>query len=264
MGVFEEVVGGEIVDRDRNHEPVRLRPTPDAALPNGEPPERSPSVRFLDIPARAEQLARRGKRLRSTSATIRGGPRIASFEPSEVEQVTAMTLSLVIGMNGDPVDERAGGPLGADQDADRVGAREGDHAAAAPDLEVADRPLERDRRHRRLVGKVRRPAAIQRVDEQLDVIRAAEAVRRHRQLPTSNCQLPGTRRCPRWELAVGNWDADLVNLPSAPVARWRLRTHLVEIAAPVARQGLLSGRSRGCGGLQEAAVATPALAPGAV
>jgi hypothetical protein len=33
------------------------------------------------------------------------------------------------------------------QDADRVGAREGDHAAAAPDLKVADRPLERGRRH---------------------------------------------------------------------------------------------------------------------
>ena len=90
-----------------------------------------------------------------------------------------MTLSQMIGMNGDLVDERTGRPLGADQDADRVGAREGDHAAAAPDLQVADRPLERRRRHRRLVGKVRRPAAIQRVDEERDVVRAAEAICRH-------------------------------------------------------------------------------------
>ena len=86
-----------------------------------------------------------------------------------------MTLSPVIGMDGDLVDERAGRPLGADQDADRVGAREGDHAAAAPDLKVADRPLERGRRHRRLVGKVRRPAAIQRVDEKPDVVRCGRS-----------------------------------------------------------------------------------------
>ena len=51
---------------------------------------------------------------------IRGGPRIASFEPSEVKQVTAMTLSPMIGMDGDLVDEGTGRPLGADQDADRV------------------------------------------------------------------------------------------------------------------------------------------------
>ena len=91
-----------------------------------------------------------------------------------------MTLSPMIGMDSDLVDESTGRPLGADQDADRVGAREGDHAAAAPDLKVADRPLERGRRHRRIVGKVRRPAAIQRVDEKHDVVGAAEAVRAHR------------------------------------------------------------------------------------
>src|SRR5687768_15250821 len=101
----------------------------------------------------------------------------------------------MIGMDGDPVDESAGGPLGADQDADWVGAREGDHAAAAPDLKVADGPLERGRRHQRLVGKVGRPAAIQRVNEKSDVVRTAEAVGTHaansqRPTPNSQFQLP--------------------------------------------------------------------------
>ena len=40
-----------------------------------------------------------------TSATIRGGPRIASFELSDVKQVTAVTLAQMIGMDGDLVDE---------------------------------------------------------------------------------------------------------------------------------------------------------------
>jgi hypothetical protein len=108
-----------------------------------------------------------------------GGAENRELRAERGEQVTAMTLSPMIGMDGDLVDERTGRPLGANQDGDRVGAREGDHAAAAPDLEVADRPLERDRRHRRLVGKVRRPAAIQRADEKLDVVGAAEAVGAH-------------------------------------------------------------------------------------
>jgi hypothetical protein len=90
-----------------------------------------------------------------------------------------MTLSPMIGMDGDLVDEGTGRPLGADQDADRVSAREGDHAAAAPDLKVPDRSLERSRRFRRLLGKVRRPAAIQCVNEKSDVVRAAKSVRAH-------------------------------------------------------------------------------------
>ena len=45
-----------------------------------------------------------------------------------------MTLSPMVRMDGEPVDERPGRPLGADEDADWVGNREGDHAAAAPDL----------------------------------------------------------------------------------------------------------------------------------
>jgi hypothetical protein len=85
----------------------------------------------------------------------------------------------MIGMNRDLVDEGSGRTLGTDQDADRIGAREGDHAAAAPDLKITDRSLERRRRHRGLVGKVWSPAAIQRVDEQRDVVSSAETVRAH-------------------------------------------------------------------------------------
>jgi hypothetical protein len=87
-----------------------------------------------------------------------------------------MTLSPMIRVDGDFMDERAGRPFGAYHDADRVGARERDHAAAAPDLQVAYRTLERGRGHGRLVGEVRRPAAIQRIDEQRDVVGSAEAV----------------------------------------------------------------------------------------
>ena len=178
MSLSEETVGGEIVDRDGDHEP---------ACDRARPRRRSFFVtlqdvvgqeRLLDVPARAEQLAGRGERLGDFGDDSRRAEN-RELRAERGEQVTAVTLPPMIGMDGDLVDEGAGRPLGADQDADRIGAREGDHAAAAPDLKVADRPLERGRRHRRLVGKVRRPAAIQRVDEKPDVVRAAETVCRH-------------------------------------------------------------------------------------
>ena len=105
--------------------------------------------RFLNVSACAEKPAGRQERLgdlgddswRTEDRELRAERR---------EQVAAMALSPVIGMDGDPVDEGARRPLGANQDADRIGAGEGDHAAAAPDLQVADRALERGRRHRRL------------------------------------------------------------------------------------------------------------------
>src|SRR4029079_15409681 len=93
--------------------------------------------------------------------------------------MTAMTLSQMIGMDGDLVDQRSRGPLGADQDADRVGASKRNHAAAAPDLKVADRSLERGRRHGRLVRKVRSPAAVQRVDEKPNVIGTTKTIATH-------------------------------------------------------------------------------------
>ena len=179
--------------------------------------------RFLDISACAEQPAGGGERLGDFGDDSRRAEN-RELRAERGEQVTAMTLPPMIGMDGDLVDEGPGRPLGADQDADRVGAREGDHAAAAPDLQVADRPLERGRRHGRLVGKVRRPAAIQRVDEQPDVVRAAEAIRRHRiRVPVVRA---GLRRDRRY---VSRRD---------PCSRSVQRAHLVEVAAADGRDHL--------------------------
>src|SRR3954471_15393505 len=96
--------------------------------------------------------------------------------------MATMTLAQMIWMNCEPVDEGRRRSLRANQDGDRVGPREGDHAAAAPDLKVANRSLERRRRHRRLAGNVRRPAAIQCVNKQLDVVGATESVRWQRSI----------------------------------------------------------------------------------
>ena len=80
----KETIGGEIVDRDGNHKPFDSRGV--AALAQGRPVQDVVrQERFLDISACAEQLARRGESS-GTSAIIRGGPRIASFEPSEVSR----------------------------------------------------------------------------------------------------------------------------------------------------------------------------------
>ena len=148
--------------------------------------------RFLDISARAEQLAGGGESLGDFGDHSRRAEN-REFRAERREQVTAMTLPPMIGMDGDLVNEGPGRPFGADQDADRVGAREGDHAAAAPDLQVADRPLERGRRHLRLVRKVRTPAAIQRVDEKPDVVGATKTIRTHADL-TAQSKLHRTAR----------------------------------------------------------------------
>jgi hypothetical protein len=87
-----------------------------------------------------------------------------------------MTLPPMIGMDRDLVDKRTGGTLGADQDADRIGAGERDHAAAAPHLQVADRSFERSRCCWRLAWKMRRPAAVQRIDEEPDVVGTTEPI----------------------------------------------------------------------------------------
>src|SRR4029450_5027462 len=134
--------------------------------------------RFLDIAACGEQLGGWRESLGDLSDHFRRGEN-SELRAERGEQVTPMTLSTMIGMDGDLVDEGGRRPFRADQDRDRIGAREGHHAAAAPDLKVADRPLDRLRRHRGLAGKVGRPAAIQRVDKKRYVVRAAEAVRRH-------------------------------------------------------------------------------------
>ena len=176
MSLSKESVGGEIVDRDRDDEAavddlvgivlfLRLQ---DVVC----------QLRFLDVSGRAEELAGRGQRL-GDFGDESGWAENRELRAERREQVPPVTLSSMIGMDGDLVNQSAGRPLGADHDADRGGAREGDHAAAAPDLQVPDRSLERGRSHLRLVGHVRSPAAIQRVNEQADIVGAAEAVRRH-------------------------------------------------------------------------------------
>ena len=57
-----------------------------------------------------------------TSAIIRGGPRIASFELRDLQQVAGVSLPQMIGVDSDLVDQHRGGALGANQDADGVGA----------------------------------------------------------------------------------------------------------------------------------------------
>src|SRR5687768_4474320 len=104
----------------------------------------------------------------------------------------------MVRVDGDPADERPRRPLGANQDADWISARKRDHAAAAPHLQVADRALERGRSLDRLVGMIRSPAAVQRIDEQPDVIGAAEAIGAHGSgRSTSNSQLPTPKKEPR-------------------------------------------------------------------
>ena len=177
----KETIRGKIVDRDRDHKPAVL--IVDHFYCRGRIvlftlQDVVCQERFVGISAYAEQLAGRGESL-GDFGDDSGGAENRELRAERGEQVAAMTLSPMIGMDGDLVDEGSRRPLGADQDADRVGTREDNHAAAAPDLKVADRLLERSRRHGRLVGKVRNPAAIQRVGEKRDVVRAAEAVRRH-------------------------------------------------------------------------------------
>ena len=89
MHLSKETIGGEIVDRDRDHIPFdRPHPaSPDASLrlttsPLQDVVRQDP---FLDIPACAEQPAGRCERLWDFGDDS-GGPRIASFELIEVSR----------------------------------------------------------------------------------------------------------------------------------------------------------------------------------
>ena len=83
IGVPKETIGGEIVDRDRNHEAALALDLAPITLLRLQDVVRQ--QRFLDISARAEQ-PQAGASVSGTSAMIRGGPRIASFEPSEASR----------------------------------------------------------------------------------------------------------------------------------------------------------------------------------
>ena len=183
MSLPKESVGGEIVDRDRDHEPaaavITRHPWDPARIVLFTPQDVVCQARFLHVSGCAEQFAGRGERL-GDFGDESGRAQNCELRAQRREQVAAVTLPSMIGMDGDLVNEGTGRPLGANLDGYRSGARESDHAAAAPDLEVPDRSLERRRSHLRLVGHVRGPAAIQRVNEQTDVVRAAEAICGHR------------------------------------------------------------------------------------
>src|SRR5688572_25196855 len=100
MCPFKEIVGGEVVNRDRNHESSRDV----AALERFIPKFVVGEQRFLDISACAEELAGGCEGL----GDLRDDPRGAEnrqLRAERGEQVAAMTLSPMIGMNGDPVNE---------------------------------------------------------------------------------------------------------------------------------------------------------------
>ena len=92
------------------------------------------------------------------------------------EEMAAVPLAEMIGVHGDAEHERLRRALAADQDADRLLGVEGDHAARAPEVQLANLLLESGDGERRRPGKVRKAAAIPGVDEQRDVVGAAEAV----------------------------------------------------------------------------------------
>ena len=88
----KETVGGEIVDRDGDHPSPIVIARPERGQEFG--PSRRASFtlqhvvdeqRFLNVSACAEQLAGRSERLGDLGDDS-GGPRIASFEPSDASR----------------------------------------------------------------------------------------------------------------------------------------------------------------------------------
>ena len=109
MSLSEEAIGGEIVNRDRDHEPVDSRRVSHARSGPRRGRRRVEDVvcqdRFLDISACAEQLAGRHESLGDLDDDSRGTEN-RELRAERGEQVTAMTLSPMIRMDGDLVDER--------------------------------------------------------------------------------------------------------------------------------------------------------------
>ena len=129
------------------------------------------------IAGRAEQCAGRSEVL-GTSVTVEEDPN-RRLRAERREQVTAVSPPHVIRMHGDAVNKRAGRPLAPI----RTPMGSAPEKAAMQLLHQTWRSridrLNTGRRRRRLAGKVRRPAAVQRVDERPDVVGAAEAEGRH-------------------------------------------------------------------------------------
>ena len=103
IGLSKQTIGGEIVDRDRNHEPFDSRGA--AALAQGRSFEDVVGQdRLLGISASAEEPASRGEGLGNFGDDSRRAEN-RELRAERGEQVTAMTLSTMIGMDGDLVDE---------------------------------------------------------------------------------------------------------------------------------------------------------------
>ena len=100
--------------------------------------------------------------------------------------MAAVTPAAVIRVDGD-VEHQAGDrlPLGGDEDADRVGTLEGDHAAAGPEVHLPAQPLHVV--HRQAPGSSAGAdvAAFVRVDDEGHVVRTAETVGGHTVTPSA-------------------------------------------------------------------------------
>jgi len=82
-------------------------------------------------------------------------------------------------MDAQAVDESGSRPLGSEENAHRLAPFERDHAAAAPEVEVADEALETVPVKRRRVRILRSTAALPGLDEETDVVGTAEAIGCH-------------------------------------------------------------------------------------
>src|SRR5262249_18708140 len=133
----KKIIGHEIVDGNRDHQPFDSGDV--AALAQARSLQNKVcQERLLGVSTCAEQRAGTRESVRDLGDDSRG-PENRELRAERGEEVTTVTLPQMIWMDGDLVDEGRRRPLRADQDADRIGSRESDHAAAAPDLKVADR-----------------------------------------------------------------------------------------------------------------------------
>ena len=105
MSPSKEIIRGKVVDRNRDHKPCYLARIVFFTLQDVVCQER-----FLDVSACSEQPAGIGKRFMDLGDDSRGAEN-RELRAERRQQVTAMTLPPMIGMDRDLVDERTGGRL---------------------------------------------------------------------------------------------------------------------------------------------------------
>ncbi len=114
MSLPKESVGGEIVDRDRDHEPaaavITRHPWDPARIVLFTPQDVVCQARFLHVSGCAEQFAGRGERL-GDFGDESGRAQNCELRAQRREQVAAVTLPSMIGMDGDLVNEGPDGRL---------------------------------------------------------------------------------------------------------------------------------------------------------